>query len=75
LRESFQGSPVDGYAVVGHVPPDLVAKMLRERPKAAGIAVPGMPAGSPGMEMGGRKDPYEVVLFKNDGTTSVYARR
>jgi hypothetical protein len=64
-----------GYAFEGHVPGDLVAKVLRERPKIAGLAVAGMPAGSPGMEMGGQKDAYEVVAFTRTGKTSVYARR
>lgn len=63
------------YAFEGHVPGDLVAKVLRERPKIAGLAVPGMPAGSPGMEMGSRKDAYDVVAFTKDGKTSVYAKR
>lgn len=66
---------VGGYAVVGHVPADLIEKLLKERPKVAGIAVPGMPVGSPGMEQGGQKDPYDVVLFTADGKTSVYAHR
>jgi hypothetical protein len=64
-----------GYAFEGHVPGDLVAKVLRERPKIAGLAVPGMPVGSPGMEMGPRKDPYDVVAFTRDGKTRVYAKR
>ena len=64
-----------GYAFVGHVPSDLVAKVLRERPKIAGLAVPGMPVGSPGMEMGPRKDAYDVIAFTKDGKTSVYAKR
>ena len=64
-----------GYAFEGHVPRDLVAKVLRERPKIAGLAVAGMPAGSPGMEMGARKDAYEVIAFTRNGKTSVYARR
>ena len=64
-----------GYAFEGHVPGDLVAKVLRERPKIAGLAVPGMPVGSPGMEVGTRKDPYDVVAFTRDGKTSVYAKR
>ena len=66
---------VGGYTLEGHVPPDLVLKLLRERPKAAGLAVPGMPAGSPGMEVGGMKDPYDVVLFQSDGRSRVYAKR
>lgn len=64
-----------GYAFEGHVPGDLVLKVLRERPKIAGLAVPGMPVGSPGMEMGPRKDQYDVVAFTKDGRTSTYAKR
>jgi hypothetical protein len=48
---------------------------LKEKPQVLGIAVPGMPVGSPGMEQGGRKDAYEIVAFTKDGTTSVYDRR
>jgi len=66
---------IDGYVFEGHVPLDLVQKVLKERPKIAGLAVPGMPLGSPGMEMGSRKDPYDVLAFDRDGKTSVYARR
>jgi hypothetical protein len=66
---------VGGYVVEGHVPADLVVKMLKERPKIAGIAVPGMPAGSPGMEMGDRRDPFDVMAWTKTGETSVYASR
>jgi hypothetical protein len=66
---------VDGYVVEGHVPADLVKKMLAERPKVTGIVVPGMPIGSPGMEQGNQKDPYEVLLFDKTGKTTVYAKR
>lgn len=66
---------VDGYVVEGHVPADLVRRMLAEKPKMAGIAVPGMPLGSPGMEQGDMKDPYEVLLFDKSGKTTVYAKR
>lgn len=65
---------VGGYAIEGHVPVDLVKKLLKEKPNAAGIAVPGMPMGSPGME-GATKDTYNVVLFDKAGKTSVYATR
>lgn len=65
---------VNGYVVEGHVPAADIQRLLREKPKVAGIAVPGMPAGSPGMEMGSRKDPYDVVAFKRDGSTSVFAK-
>lgn len=66
---------VGGYTLEGHVPFDLVKKLLREKPKAAGLAVGGMPAGSPGMEVGGMKDPYDVMLFQSNGRSTVYARR
>ena len=65
---------IGNYLVEGHVPVDLVQKMLKERPKIAGIAVPGMPIGSPGME-GPNPRPYSIVAFTADGTTTEYARR
>ena len=67
---------VGGYVVEGHVPADVIARLLEERPKIAGLGVPGMPAGSPGMEMpGAPADHYDVVAFDKAGRTSVYARR
>jgi hypothetical protein len=65
---------VGGYVVEGHVPADLVQKLLKEKPKVVGLAVPGMPAGSPGMEQGS-KEPYEVLTFDAAGKTTVYAKR
>ena len=62
------------YVVEGHVPADVVRKLLTERPKIAGIAVPGMPEGSPGME-GPNPRPYSIVAFRADGTTYEFARR
>jgi hypothetical protein len=73
--QSCHTATVGGYVVEGHVPLDLVSRLLAERPKMAGIAVPGMPAGSPGMEVGNRKDPYDVVLFDRAGKTRLFARR
>jgi hypothetical protein len=64
---------VGAYLVEGHVPADLIDKMLAEKPAARGLAVPGMPASSPGMDMPGEK--YDVLLFTADGKTRVYARR
>jgi len=64
---------VNGYVVEGHVPAADIDRMLKQRPKIAGIAVAGMPAGSPGMEVG-RVDRYDVVAFNRDGTTRVFAR-
>ena len=67
---------VDGYVVEGHVPADVIDKLLRERPKVVGIAVSGMPVGSPGMEAPGqRPEPYDVIAFDGKGGTSVFARR
>ena len=65
---------VDGYALEGHVPAADIARLLEERPAIAGLAVPGMPVGSPGMEVPGQPaDKYDVVAFKADGSTEVYA--
>lgn len=64
---------VDGYVIEGHVPAQDIRRLLRERPKVTGLAVPGMPIGSPGMEQGGRKDPYQVLTFDKNGNTSIYA--
>ncbi|MDH2434598.1 DUF411 domain-containing protein [Pokkaliibacter sp. MBI-7] len=63
-----------GYVFEGHVPAPVMARFLAEKPDARGLAVPGMPLGSPGMEMGERFQPYSVYLLKNDGTAEVYAR-
>lgn len=65
---------VDGYLIEGHVPADLIRKLLREKPPVLGLAVPGMPIGSPGME-GARPEPYEVLTFDRRGKTAVYAKR
>ena len=73
--ESCHTAVVGRYLVEGHVPADLIKKLVSDAPKGiAGLAVPGMVQGSPGMETG-RKEPYEVVAFTRDGKTSVYARR
>jgi hypothetical protein len=66
---------IDGYVVEGHVPLDALQKLLKERPKIAGVGVAGMPVGSPGMESGSRKDAYDVVAFDRDGKTSVYLKK
>ena len=63
---------VEGYVVEGHVPAADIKRLLQERPAVAGLAVPGMPMGSPGME-GEYKDPYNVLTFDKDGRTSIYA--
>lgn len=67
---------VDGYLVEGHVPADVIRRLLDERPQVAGVAVPGMPIGSPGMEVPGRPaDSYDVVTFDGRGRTAVYESR
>jgi hypothetical protein len=71
---SCHTAEVGGYFLEGHVPAEQVARLLKEKPKAKGLAVPGMPMGSPGMEQGDMKQPYEVHLVHLDGTTSVYAK-
>jgi len=63
---------VDGYVVEGHVPAEHIVRMLAERPEIAGIATPGMPIGSPGME-GPNAQPYEVLSFGADGSSAVFA--
>lgn len=74
LLSSCHTGIVGGYAIEGHVPADLIQKLLKERPKVVGLAVPGMPMGSPGME-GPTKDAYDVLAFTKDGKTRVYAKR
>jgi hypothetical protein len=72
---SCHTAAVGGYAVEGHVPAREIHRLLRERPKAIGLAVPAMPVGSPGMdgpEYGSRKDPYDVLLVKKDGSAVPY---
>ncbi len=63
---------VDGYVVEGHIPVEHVRSLLADRPDVAGIAVPGMPIGSPGME-GPNPQPYQVYSFTRDGQAAVYA--
>ncbi|MFA5494408.1 MAG: DUF411 domain-containing protein [Porticoccaceae bacterium] len=65
----------DGFIFEGHIPAGLITRFLEDRPEGAiGLAVPGMPVGSPGMEMGERFDPYDVLLLMADGSSRVYAR-
>lgn len=71
---SCHTAEVGGYLVEGHVPAREVKRLLKERPKARGLAVPAMPMGAPGMEQGGRRDPYEVLLVERNGGTRTYAR-
>lgn len=68
---------VGGYAIEGHVPARDIRRLLAEKPRALGLAAPGMPIGSPGMdgpEYGGRKDAYDVLLLAKDGGATVFQR-
>jgi hypothetical protein len=71
--ESCHTALVGGYVVEGHVPADLVKKILAEKPKIVGLAVPGMPVDAPGMGSG--KTPYDVIAWDKAGKTSVFAKR
>jgi hypothetical protein len=62
---------VDGYVVEGHVPASDIMQLIKDKPKVIGISVPGMPVGTPGMDMGGRKDAYQVVSFDKQGKVQV----
>lgn len=70
--QSCHTALVNGYVVEGHVPASDVGELLKKRPDAAGLTVPGMPSGTPGMEMGGRKDPFAVLEFDKQGNTRVF---
>jgi hypothetical protein len=72
---SCHTASVGGYGVEGHVPAREIKRLLAEKPRAVGLAVPGMPVGSPGMDGAvyqGRKDPFDVLLVAKDGTSIVY---
>ena len=71
--QSCHTGEVDGYFIEGHVPADDIKRLLKEKPKAVGLTVPGMPMGSPGME-GHRKDAYSVLLISKDGHREVYSK-
>jgi hypothetical protein len=72
---SCHTAQVGGYVLEGHVPAREVTRLLEEQPAALGLAVPGMPVGSPGMDgaiYGGRRDPYDVLLVQRDGSSRVF---
>jgi hypothetical protein len=69
---SCHTAQIGGYAIEGHVPADDIRRLLVQRPDAVGLAVPGMPIGSPGMEQGASREPYDVLLVLKDGRTRVY---
>jgi hypothetical protein len=65
---------IEGYAIEGHVPAREIKRLLAERPQARGLAVPGMPVGSPGMEQGARREPFDVLLILSSGRHTVYQK-
>jgi len=69
---SCHTSKVAGYTIEGHVPVEDIERLIAEAPDAIGLAVPGMPMGSPGMEYGESRDAYQVFLIGRDGTTSIF---
>ena len=71
--QSCHTASVNGYTIEGHVPAPEIHRLLRERSKSKGLAVPGMPMGSPGMESA-HHDAYSVLRFEHDGSTSVYRK-
>ncbi len=72
--QSCHTAIVDGYVIEGHVPAEDVTRLLAEKPDIAGLAVPGMPLGSPGMEANGAvPQPYDVIAFSTDGSMEVFA--
>lgn len=73
-QASCHTAEIGGYVIEGHVPADDVRRLLSEKPDAIGLAVPKMPIGSPGMESGDVKEPYDVLLVKKDGSSEVFAK-
>ncbi len=65
---------IDGYVIEGHVPADDIKRLLNSRLDIRGLSVPHMPVGTPGMEMGDRKDQFEVISFTDDGETAVFRK-
>ncbi len=71
--QSCHTAEIGGYTIEGHVPADDIKRLLKQRPKnIAGLSVPRMPVGTPGMEMGARKDPFNVISFDKEGKVDTY---
>ncbi|MFT6926644.1 MAG: hypothetical protein ACJAZP_002263 [Psychromonas sp.] len=70
---SCHSAIIEGYVIEGHVPVADIQRLLKEKPAITGLAVPGMPASSPGMDVPGNTDPYQVIAFSKDGGKSVYS--
>ena len=72
--QSCHTAKIGGYVIEGHVPADVIARLLKEKPQIKGLVVPGMPMGSPGME-GPRRDSYDVLALEENGKTSIFASK
>lgn len=72
--QSCHTGMIEGYVIEGHVPAADILRLLRERPEAVGLAVPGMPWGSPGMGPETEREAYDVILIGKDGETRVFSR-
>jgi hypothetical protein len=72
--QSCHTALIQGYVIEGHVPADVIKRVLQEKPPIRGLAVPGMPIGSPGME-GPNPERYDILSFDQQGRVAVYARR
>lgn len=74
-QASCHTAVVEGYVIEGHVPTSAINRLLKERPDIRGLSVPGMPIGSPGMEVAGvAAERFDVLAIAHDGTTSIFAR-
>lgn len=73
--QSCHTARVGDYVIEGHVPADAIVRLLNEQPDVRGLAVPDMPIGSPGMEQGDRREPYDILTFDAEGRTEVYESR
>ncbi len=73
--QSCHTAVIGDYIFEGHIPAEFVKKVLEEKPNIRGLTVPGMPIGSPGMEQGNRRDPYDILSIDHNGHVEVYAKR
>jgi hypothetical protein len=72
--QSCHTAKIGGYIIEGHVPAEDIQRLLKEKPAIAGIAVAGMPMGSPGMEQGASNQPFNTIAFTKEGKKTVFAK-
>jgi hypothetical protein len=73
-QQTCHTAKIGGYVIEGHVPAEDIQRLLKEKPAIVGIAVAGMPMGSPGMEQGGTTQHYTTIAFSKNGTETVFAK-